>query len=66
MDTVIVVNRWSKIGVIEESPMEQVSKYSIPCFLAKATASALGTVFLVVLYRSTLFPTRILMGGLAF
>ena len=45
----MVVNKWSKIGVMEESPIEQVSKYSIPYFLANATASALGTVFLVVL-----------------
>ena len=49
IETVMVVNKWSKIGVMEESPMEHVSKYSMPCFLAKATASALGTVFLVVL-----------------
>ena len=54
------------MGVIDESPIEQVSKYSIPYFLAIATASALGTAFLVVLYKSTLFPTNIFMGGFAF
>jgi hypothetical protein len=54
------------MGVIEESPIEHVSKYYMPYFLAKLTASAFETAFLDELYRSTLFPTRILIGGFAF
>jgi hypothetical protein len=37
------------MGVIEESPIEQASKYYIPYFLARLMASFLGTVFLEVL-----------------
>lgn len=48
MDCTILVKRKSKIEAIEESPIEQVSKYSIPYFLARVVASALVTVFLVV------------------
>lgn len=48
MDCTILVKRKSKIEAIEESPMEQVSKYSIPYFLAREVASALETVFLLV------------------
>ena len=49
IETVMVVNRWSKRGVMEESPIEQVSKYSMPYFFAKLIASAFCTVFLDVL-----------------
>lgn len=52
--------------MIEESPIEQVSKYYMPYFFANPIASAFGTVFLEVLYKSTLFPTKILIGGFAF
>lgn len=48
MDCTILVKRQSKMVAIEESPMEQVSKYSIPYFLARLVASALETVFLLV------------------
>ena len=51
------------------SPTEQVSKYSIPYFLAVAIASTLVTpavaeapLFLPV-WRSSLLPTRIRMGA---
>jgi hypothetical protein len=51
---------------MDESPIEHVSKYYMPYFLAKLTASTFVTVFLEVGYKSTLFPTNIFIGGFAF
>jgi len=54
---------------MDASPIEHVSKYSIPYFLAKLMASTFETgaavpvaFFYKALARSTLFPTKILIG----
>jgi len=44
------------------NPIYQVSKYSIPNFLAKPVASDLETAPFVLVYKSTLFPIKILTG----
>lgn len=65
------LNKWSNTWTILASPIEQLSKYSIPYFLAKLTASILVTGLTTYAFyflfgppwiRSILFPTRILIG----
>jgi hypothetical protein len=65
------LKRWSNTWTIDgASPTEHVSKYSMPCFLAKEMASIFETPvaaapldwFFFEDYKSSLLPTRILIG----